>query len=233
VSDSPTVSYPERMRLALTSMLLVSLLAACDSGDPAVCSSSSHVVYLNRGGGTFRLGTDDSQTNVSLVMRDDVEEVAGTALDDAAWQQLVSCVRGNFADFDIQVTDIEPAADVEHMELVVTDSVSQDITRFFGINSITSGTTCEVNRAGVGFLFAPTFEGDGVYLCSMAASLVGSMFTLSQTDECGDITSNCAEQTTVLDEERGCETGLCFCSNAPTQNSYQALMELAGPSRCP
>jgi hypothetical protein len=92
------------------------------------------VIYLNKDGGTYVPGNNNSSTNRSSIpsQTSAVGAYEGTA---TQWTQLYTCLRDQFARFDVEVTDVDPGAAV-HIEAVMGGN-PQDV----GMGSGVGGTT--------------------------------------------------------------------------------------------
>src|SRR5205823_5449515 len=75
------------------------------------------VIFLNKNGGTFTPGYDDSSRNVSSIV-DESSTVPRYEKSAANWSTLVSCVKKQYDAYDVEVTDVDPGK-VPHIEAVV------------------------------------------------------------------------------------------------------------------
>src|SRR6185295_16018106 len=83
-------------------------------------------VYMNRYGGIYTQGTalDSSTNTVSYYPPGGPWDIGGFTFDDAQWNDLVACVQGIYAPFDVTVTDVDPGS-APHVEAVVGGSPEQ------------------------------------------------------------------------------------------------------------
>src|SRR5688572_22364437 len=135
---------------------LLVVLAACGGGGqspepmvdaPPVCGTP-RTVFLNRGGGTYVQGAENSSTNTSSII--DMERtVAPPNVVEADWTFFVGCMTEKFAPFNVVITDQDPGA-IEHTELVVIDAPG-DVGLQNGVVSV-SPFNCEVVPRAIPFL---------------------------------------------------------------------------------
>ena len=77
-------------------------------------------VFLNRHGGSYNCGNDDSRTNTSSVVcgSNGAGDVGAFSGDDNDWDDVMACVTDQFSRFNITVTDQEPLSG-HYVEAVV------------------------------------------------------------------------------------------------------------------
>jgi MYXO-CTERM domain-containing protein len=194
------------------------------------------VIYLNPNGGTFDPGwPDDSQLNRSSVLSSTLGRSAtipAYPYGDASWQQVLTCVRDLYADFDVYVTDEDPGA-TPHMETVVGGSPG-DIGLPWGVGGI-APSGCEPVPNSVQYVFPETYGAGGEQgICEAAGQETAHSFGLDHEYYCPDVMTylyDCYVNKTFVDESHPCgEYGPrgCSCGNAQ-QNSYRWLMDTIGP----
>src|ERR1051326_1521755 len=85
---------------------------------PAV-AGVSHVIYMNncKSGCQLHPGSDNSLTNTSTIPTQ-TSTVTAWQYSDALWQQLVDCVRSDYAAFDVQIVTERPTSGDYHMAIV-------------------------------------------------------------------------------------------------------------------
>lgn len=152
---------------------------------------------------------------------------------DRAWNAMVSCVKEQFAPFQIEIVERRPAGS-DHITALVGGKASM-----IGLNDRTTAGIGpydgSVLRGSLVHVFSQVGPGerDHENLCAVTAHEVGHALGLDHTYKCGDVMSyfndECGPQR-FLDadmpcgesEERTCATG------DETQNSYRRLASLVG-----
>jgi hypothetical protein len=134
--DSPGQPSPDERGIAST------------PGGPAL------IIFVNRSGRTYTPGGNDSAEGTSSVVAGRI----GTAVTvppapfgDQEWAQIMSCVKQDFAPFDVLVTDERPAAG-PYVEVAVggLSSLLDPSLNLLGISPF----NCSVTRRSVAFVFA-------------------------------------------------------------------------------
>jgi hypothetical protein len=209
-------------------------VAASDSGADASACPNSHTLFLNKNGGAYRPGEgDDSAANLSTMLFDDVT-VSAFPRDDAEWATALDCVREAYRPFNLLVTDQDPGS-APHFELVVTGSSPQEV---FGVDQVVSSLSppsCTPFEKQIAWVFAQYLQGPED-LCNVEAYASAILFTLEPLRSCEDIMGwdPCGEKSFV-DGSAECgmtEAMACVCG-AQSENSYQRLLDVLGPSPCP
>ena len=188
------------------------------------------ILYLNRcvGGCTLTPGQDDAINNTSGI-------VNGTSLlaefpyGDDVWNEVVECVRDQYALFNINITDQDPG-DALHFESIVA-GYAEDIGAG-GAGGI-APFSCGVWGNSINFTFAETLGGNAQLLCEVVAQESGHVMGLEHALLCEDpmtYLSGCGpKKFQNIDAECGESTARpCDCGNA-TQNSVQHLVDVFGP----
>jgi len=188
------------------------------------------VAFLNRHGGTYYGGSNDSSRNRSSIISGS-STLQGFDGSDEQWDDLVACVRANFERFNIFITDIEPSSG-NYVETVITGSSPRAI----GWNSIAGLApidtyNCRPIETAVAYVFT-SGSGLGNYLCHVTAHEIGHTLSLEHEYMCEDhmtYLSGCGTKSWV-DEEAWCGTYSkvrCSCRGGK-QNTVQALYEHLG-----
>tara|TARA_R110002096_G_scaffold77896_10_gene183451 strand:+ start:17072 stop:18718 length:1647 start_codon:yes stop_codon:yes gene_type:complete len=188
------------------------------------------ILYLNRcvGGCTLTPGQDDAINNTSGI-------VNGTSLlaefpyGDEVWNEVVECVRDQYALFNINITDQDPG-DALHFESIVA-GYAEDIGAG-GAGGI-APFSCGVWGNSINFTFAETLGGNAQLLCEVVAQESGHVMGLEHALLCEDpmtYLNGCGpKKFQNIDAECGESTARpCDCGNA-TQNSVQHLVDVFGP----
>lgn len=195
------------------------------------------LVYLNRFGGSFRAATaDDSSRNLSFVAQRDTTMPVfpyGTS----TWNQVVSCVRELFADFDLEVTESDPGATL-HIEAVISGNAGllgydSDLGGGAMIGGLATQTPdCSVVEEAIVFAFPDAIGNDPRLLCQDAAQEIAHALGLDHEFLCADpmtYLSGCGDKT-FQDAWVPCgEYSARSCRCGATQNSYQILLAVLGP----
>ncbi len=211
-----------------------------DAGPPDAvsCTEPARVVFLNRGGGDYVPGEfpGSGAANESSII-DEAVTIPPAPLD-GVWDEVMACVREDFAAFNIEITDVDPGTSGSHYEVVMAPK-ARDIGLSAGVSSVApyncpTAENPDPMLGGVGWVLYEFVEGDAPFLCGSVSTTVGNMFTLDHAYHCPDLMTylaNCGDKSFVdLDVRCGeLEERDCFCGGA-TQNSYQTIMALAGPA---
>lgn len=213
--------------------------SAGGGGAPAGCEA--HLLYLNRDGGRYTRGLDDSSANVSSIVEDGKGDVAAFSGTGDEWAALVACVRRAFDAYDVAVVETDPGA-AEHVEVVVSGGDASQVIDQPGqtayIGSI-APSACMPIRDAIAFVFTLGGVGDAGAVqptCETVAAAAANVYGLEWVLEPCDIVtylSGCASERTFTDVDAPCGTSSpasCSCG-ATTQNSHQELLAALGP-RC-
>jgi len=241
------------MRAAFLAATLIPALAAADAPAPPMkdvvvhgarhaapgtkhFTSVSHLVYLNNcmpNGCTVNPGFDDSLTNHSSIPSQTAQLAAwGWGTDN--WNQLVSCVKDMYAPFDVQVTDVDPGASVNHFTLMVGGN-SSDVG-VPGAGGVAPFVPCDgqLQDNVISFVFASETQNLD-YLCWAAAQETSHVFGLDHELDANDpmtYLSPPVKKPGFQNEAAKCGENTpreCYCGGT-TQNSFQYLMDTMGPA---
>ncbi len=191
-------------------------------------------IFLNRNGGSYSCGDDDSAHNLSSIVCGGGGDVGGFPGTDAQWQQVVGCVREEFSPFNLAVTDQEPASG-QYIEAVVGGSPGQA-----GMPSGVAGVSpffCGVIPTSIVYTFADVYQGSPTFVrdvCETTAQEVAHSFGLDHELLCEDpmtYLTGCGDKS-FHDQAVTCgefQARQCSCGNA-TQNSVQQMLDVLGPS---
>ncbi|HKE19237.1 MAG TPA: trypsin-like peptidase domain-containing protein [Kofleriaceae bacterium] len=187
-------------------------------------------VYLNRDGGNFTPGEpNDSRTNISSVP-DRTVAVPAFGGSDQSWEDLVSCVDGLFAPFDIAVTDEDPGEDA-HLEAVIGGDPTS-----FGLLPTVAGVSpflsnCGIIDDSIVFIFPSVVGDDPRRLCETVAQEVAHSFGLDHQYLCEDpmtYLTGCGDKQFLFQESVCGEFEPRDCKCSRTQNSAQLLLDRVG-----
>lgn len=194
------------------------------------------IVYMNRQGGTFTPGGEDSRMNRSAII-DATGVVAPWTADDDVWADVMTCVRAQLAPFAIDVTDVDPG-NVPHVESVVGGAPS-DLGFREGVAGISPFTTdCRRILSPIVYVFAEVLPEKPQVVCRVASQEIGHSFGLDHEFLCEDPMSylgGCGPKTFQdvyapcgEGEGRPCRIEGLYDCGADTQNSYARIAERVG-----
>lgn len=205
--------------------------AAADAAPCTPPGTPPTLVFLNRSGGTYKPGPDDSRTNTSSMLSSASTALAWTIADDS-WKTLIACVNQKFLPFNISVTDVDPGS-AEHLEVVFADGSFPALKN--GITSV-APLKCSPVANAISFV-SQTYAATPTNGCAAAASNVAFSLGLEYVTSCPDALSfeqtDCASAA-FTDVALPCGTTAaekCQCGGGTTQNSFARLKTVAGP-RC-
>ncbi len=187
------------------------------------------LLYLNRcaDGCTFTPGADNAIENTSQIVQTTVN-MQPFPYGDEVWDEVVACVRDQYAAFNINITDQDPGT-TPHFESIVAGDANDVAPGAGGIAPF----SCGVLPNSINFTFAETLGGNAQNLCEVVAQESGHVLGLEHVllcedpmtylSGCGpkkfkDISADCGESS-----PRPCE-----CGNEQ-QNSVQHLLGVFGP----
>src|SRR5262245_33409850 len=132
------------------------------SGD-GVSAAVSHVIYLNncKSGCTMHPGFDDAKTNTSSIPNQ-TSTMTPWGYSDALWQQLVNCVRADYAPFNVQIVTERPASGDYHMAIVAGSP--QNVQMPQGVGGV-SPFTCDYIPNSISYTFANVYGGVPEQVC--------------------------------------------------------------------
>jgi uncharacterized protein (TIGR03382 family) len=193
-------------------------------------ANAGTIIYMNKDGGTYTPGFNNSSTNRSSIPQQ-TSTVPPWNVSDAGWQQVMDCVRDQFAPFDVEVTDIDPGQ-VPHFESVVAGR-PQDVQLPDGVGGVSPFTSdCSVIDRSIVFTFAEVFGNNYRVICEVVAQEVAHSFGLDHQYLCEDpmtYLTGCGQKS-FKDINAQCgefEPRVCACGQQ-TQNSYQMLSQRIG-----
>jgi len=205
---------------------------------PAFGEAGRTVLFLNRDGGHYAHGwQDDSSQNLTSIVGFEFD-VPAYPFGDDSWNQVLSCMRDLYADFDIEVTDVDPG-EAPHMEVVIGGwphvlGLPDGDGNGNGYGGI-APLGCGVVQNAVSFAFPETYGDNPAGICEAAGQESAHAFGLDHGFLCEDIMTylvGCGQKRFV-DQDVPCgelDPRACYCG-AETQNSHQYLMDVLGPAR--
>ncbi|HUH01594.1 MAG TPA: Ig-like domain-containing protein [Kofleriaceae bacterium] len=202
------------------------------ASDITILPHARQIFYMNKIGGTFTPGTNNSSTNRSSIPQQ-TSTIAPWNVSQAGWDQVMSCVRAQFANFDVEITDIDPG-DVPHVESVVAGSPGdvQLPNNVGGVSPFTSD--CSVIPRAIVYTFAELYGTAYNTICEVVAQEVAHSFGLDHQYLCADpmtYLNGCgAKSFQNIDAQCGeFEPRVCACGQQ-TQNSITMLNARIGPA---
>lgn len=189
-------------------------------------------IYLNRHGGNYQCGDDDSSRNLSsVVCGSDAGDVGGFSGSLNQWTFVRDCVADLFAPFNVYVTDIEPTSG-DYVEAVVGGSPGQaGMPR--GVGGV-APFSCDLIPNAVVYAFADVYGNDVQGICETVAQEVAHAFGLDHEFLCEDpmtYLGGCGAKS-FQDTYAQCgefEPRECSCGGT-SQNSVQMMLERLGAS---
>ena len=192
---------------------------------------------MNRHGGRYTCGDNDSRTNSSTIACGSSGDVGPWPGSDAEWASFMGCATELFSPFNFQITDVEPSSG-DYVEAVIGGSPG-DVGMPSGVGGV-APYQCGVIPRGVVYAFADVYYGDGTWwrdVCETAAQEVAHAFGLDHEYLCEDPMTylyGCGEKS-FQDTNAQCgeySPRQCDCTGA-TQNSVQQMLDLFGPGGPP
>ena len=144
-------------------------------------------VYINGRGASLRGGFEDAERGRSSILdHAGLDALEYPAYGGGQWPELMSCVRDQFAAFDVVITDRRPAsADYIMMMVGGSPALIGEHRSVAGIAPFTGS----VIPGAVGFAFSSVHGGDVRGLCETVAHEIGHTLGLDHTYECSDTMS--------------------------------------------
>jgi MYXO-CTERM domain-containing protein len=195
-------------------------------------SAQPRLIYMNRHGGTYVPGHNNSSTNHSSIVSQ-TSYVPPWQVSDANWNYVVDCVADLFAPFNVIVTDVDPGS-TPHVESVVAGR-PQHIGMQAGVGGVSPfRNDCGMIERSIVFTFAEVYGTAYRAICETAAQEIAHSYGLDHKYLCADpmtYLSGCGAKT-FQDQDARCgeySARNCRCVG-PTMNSVRMLTERLGPS---
>ena len=186
------------------------------------------VIYMNRHGGLFLPGPNNSSANTSSIP-DRSAQVGAFGLSDDAWTRIMACVRNQFAPFNVEVTDVDPGL-IPHLESVVGGH-PRDVGMDSNVGGVSPGT-CDIIERSIVFTFSEVYGGNLQGICETVAQETAHSYGLDHELHCPDPMTylwGCGEKSfRDLDVECGESTPRSCSCGGQTQNSVELLKERLG-----
>lgn len=198
-------------------------------------SEPARIIYLERAPVELRPGVDDAPSGTSSVLasaRNQPTRVPGWKGSAAGWRNLVTCVRGLFAPFNVTVTDQRP--DSDDFVLVVVGGKPRDI----GVKNPRVGGLAPFNGQVISrpvvFAFSAALAHRKQLICETIGMEVAHAYGLDHSRDCKDVMTympDCGPKRFVDKDLKCGEKKARPCEGGKaTQNSYRHLLSLLGPA---
>jgi MYXO-CTERM domain-containing protein len=189
-------------------------------------------VFLNRNGGTYRPGQDDSRQNTSIVPRA-TSTIPAWTFGDARWQQLKDCVVDQFSRFNVEIVETEPPSNERYVEHVVGGR-PENVGLPNGVGGVApiDNFNCRVIDVAINYTFSEVYGGNVQAICETAAQEIAHSFSLDHELHCPDpmtYLGGCgAKEFRDVDAQCGeFQPRACNCNRA-SQNSVEIMFEKLG-----
>jgi MYXO-CTERM domain-containing protein len=205
------------------------------------------LIFLNRCKGGCELfdapgGETDARYNTSYILNDAIQSEPGPSRTvpewkhgDAAWDELVQCVKDLYAPYDVTVTDVDPGESIFHHEAIVA-GVAEDIG--YANAGGVAPSICFLNNNAISFTFANTYPNNPIYICEIVGQETAHSFGLEHAMDCSDPMTylpRCGRQF-FRDKTTRCGTDTeldeCTCGGS-AQNSHRWLLGVLGANPVP
>ena len=149
----------------------------------AEAAPGKRVLFMNRNGGTYRPGRNNSSTNVSSIPTA-VSTLPPYEGSEADWNEIMTCMKAQYAPFNIEVTDVDPG-NVPHVE-----SVMSGRPEMIGMGPGTGGVApvagdCSIIERAIVYTFTQVYNRARDE-CETAAQETAHAFGLDHEFECTD-----------------------------------------------
>lgn len=188
-------------------------------------------IFLNRNGGTYSPGPDDSRQNTSIVPNG-VSTVSAFSGSNNQWQTVVDCLTEMFAPYNAVIVEVEPP-NGEYIEAVI-GGFPQELGLPNGVGGVApiDSSRCRIIPNAVVYAFAGVYGNQMRDVCETAAQEIAHALSLDHELYCPDpmtYLSGCGDKT-FRDHDAQCgefSARACNCGR-PSQNSVEVLTEKLG-----
>ena len=200
----------------------------------ATAAPTRRILFMNRDGGTYRVGRNNSSTNVSSVptQTSTLPKYEGSEQD---WAEIMTCMKEQYARFNVDVTDVDPG-NVAHVE-----SVMSGRPEMIGMGPGTGGVApvagdCSIIERAIVYTFTQVYSRPRDE-CETAAQESAHAFGLDHEFECTDPMTYLSGCGTKVFQPKDALCGeysprQCMCGGA-TQNSVVLLTGKLGAAQAP
>ncbi len=199
---------------------------------PGRIQAGQVLIYMNRNGGAYSVGANDSRLNRTSVPDTNVT-IPAWQVSDQGWNQVMSCIREIWAPYNVVFTDQDPG-NVPHFESVVAGHPN-DLNLPNGVGGVSPFTSnCSVIDNSIVFTFAEVYGSNYRAVCEVASQEIAHSFGLDHEFLCADpmtYLGGCGAKTFQNTDAQCGEDAprQCACGTA-TQNSVQMLLQRIGPA---
>lgn len=190
-----------------------------------------HILFLQRcaGGLTISPGNGGSIANESQIVGG-VINFPPFPYGDAAWNEVVDRTRDLFAPFNIMVTDVDPGNTPHDEAIVCGDGAAAGFAGAGGVAPF----SCGVIDNAITFTFAQTLGNNPELLANVVGQEAAHAWGLDHQLTCNDPMTYLPDCGPKAFQDLDAQCGeynvrACSCGGA-TQNSYQHIMGIFGPS---
>ena len=194
----------------------------------------SKVVFINGAGGELLAGTDDAPRGVSSILLSGTKskvKVAKWSGSARSWGKLLACLKDQFKQFDVEVTDVRPATGDFMMAMVGgrARDIGSSSNHFGGLAPFNG----EVIPRAIVFAFSRTLKNRVQTICETLAMEIAHAYGLDHSYYCPDVMTyrrGCGKKR-FRDKDVPCgekKKRVCKGGKA-TQNSVQRLLTVLGP----
>ncbi len=145
----------------------------------------SRILFMNRcpGGCVVQPGPNSARANTSAIIGDTIQ-LSEFQYGDAAWQQVVACVKELYRPYDVEVTDVDPGGDVPHHEAIVAGT---NLEAGFGDGILgVSPAECSPTNNNISFTFSNAAGNNPLYICSVVGQESAHSYGLEHSLNCAD-----------------------------------------------
>ncbi len=189
----------------------------------------SKTIFLSHTGATLDPGDNNSSAFTSSIVTEEAT-IGGWNIDDASWQQTVTCIQNMYSAFDVTVTDQDPG-NVDHILALIGGS-PEDVGLPDNVAGVSPFTTdCGIIENSIAFTFTDVLGDDPQTVCEVMSQEIAHSFGLDHEmlpedpmtylDYSGDRTFQDNMATCGEYDPRKCGINGNVCR--PMQNSVQLL----------
>jgi hypothetical protein len=199
--------------------------------------AAARLLYMNKDGGAYTPGSNDARTNRSTLIQV-TRQIPAWEVDAGTWADVMSCVREQFAPWDIDVTDVDPG-NVAHFESVVGGGPG-DLGMPNGVAGVSPFTSdCRLIPNSIVFTFTDALPDNARVVCEVVAQEVSHSFGLDHEFLCEDpmtYLSGCGAKTFQdvaapcgeFEQRASCAIAGKYDCGRDTQNSVELLTQRLG-----
>lgn len=204
---------------------------------PQAAPTTPTVLFLNRAQATMKAGNDDSSQDISSVVEQQglsSATIPAFAGSDATWQQVVTCMRGMYKQWNVIVTDQRPTQPGYVQAHFGGNGSELNLPSGTGGVAPIDSQRCNTIPSAVVYVFSDVYKSNAEGMCEAGAQEIGHAFSLDHEYLCQDpmtYLQGCGAKT-FQDTDAECgesKSRACICGRM-SQNSVQILTERLGPA---